>query len=297
MIILSKIRHTIVSIVRQIVSEIVNTELTIHEMQRLALESATIGISDIKILDNPLIVSLTTYSKRIYDVHLTIESLMQQTIKANRIILWLDENEFDDSNIPSVLKEQVKRGLEICFCKNLKSYKKIIPTLQDNLCSTIVTVDDDVIYPNDMLERMIKAYKKDEKCIYYCRGRIIGKKGKSINPYNKWKMVEDSNNRFDVIPTGIGGVFYPAGCFNKEVLNEDVFMSLCPNADDIWLRAMTLMNGFPCKLISYSGTFRYSFVNIDKNQGFALNNQNLWNNSNDKQFLSVFLKYNLLNKI
>ena len=34
-----------------------------------------------------LIVSLTSYGPRIQDVHLTIESLMQQTRKANRIIL------------------------------------------------------------------------------------------------------------------------------------------------------------------------------------------------------------------
>ncbi|MGL5426399.1 MAG: hypothetical protein ACRDAS_00590, partial [Cetobacterium sp.] len=84
-----------------------------------------------------IIVSLTTYNKRIYDVHLTIESLFRQTLMPNKIILWLAEDEFNRYNIPFMLQKLEKKGLEIGFCKDLKSYKKLIPTL--------------VKYPNDIV--------------------------------------------------------------------------------------------------------------------------------------------------
>ena len=48
------------------------------------------GIVDTKYCDHEIIVSLTTYGKRFYDVAITIESIMEQTMKANRIILWID---------------------------------------------------------------------------------------------------------------------------------------------------------------------------------------------------------------
>lgn len=294
--VISRIRHKFISVIRQIMSEIVKTELTINRMHKLSVRETEHGVSDNPVIDSSLIVSLTTYSDRIHDVYLTIESIMQQSQKANRIILWLDEEEFNNDNIPLILKKQSKRGLEIKYCKNLKSFKKIIPTLQIDFNATIITVDDDVIYPYDMIERMITAYNQNKKCIYFSRGRVIEKKHDSISDYGKWKMVTGNELRYDVLPTGIGGIFYPSGCFPKEVLNEDSFMKLCPRADDIWLRAMTLMNGYPCMKINYSGSFRYSFVNIDNNQGIALNKQNLWNNSNNKQFMDVFCKYKLFGK-
>ena len=42
--------------------------------------------------DQKKIVSLTTYEPRLYETYLAIESIMQQTVKANRIILWLPDS-------------------------------------------------------------------------------------------------------------------------------------------------------------------------------------------------------------
>ena len=48
------------------------------------------GVTSHRYGDADIIVSLTTYGRRIHSVYATIESLMEQTMKANRIILWLD---------------------------------------------------------------------------------------------------------------------------------------------------------------------------------------------------------------
>ena len=53
-----------------------------------------------------IIVSLTTYNKRINTVFLTIESIFEQTVKPDKIVLWLDKNEFSIDTIPSTLKNK-----------------------------------------------------------------------------------------------------------------------------------------------------------------------------------------------
>ena len=181
----SKIIHKFLSLTRLVQSEIVKTEQLIQQMQTLSMSCIDKGTSPAAIINSSLVVSLTTYKERIHDVHLTIESIMQQTVLPNRIILWLDENEFDDASIPIVLKKQIGRGLEIRYCRNIKSFKKLIPTLKMLPEATIITVDDDVIYPYDMIERMMSHYREDPKCIYYYRGRIIGRNGHKLKPYNK----------------------------------------------------------------------------------------------------------------
>lgn len=55
-----------------------------------------LGVSDRRYASHDIIVSLTTYGKRIWDVYLAIESIMQQTFKPNRIVLNLD-NSFRDT--------------------------------------------------------------------------------------------------------------------------------------------------------------------------------------------------------
>ena len=104
---------------------------------------------------NQIVVSLTTYGHRFRDVYLVVESIAHQTHRPARVILWLDELEFGSKDIPRLLRRQVGRGLEVRFCANYRSYKKLIPTL--NICpdSTIVTIDDDVLYPRDMLEQLV----------------------------------------------------------------------------------------------------------------------------------------------
>lgn len=128
---------------------IANNIIYFNEVQHLTnlmLNTNKIGIDKLFSINNSkVIVSLTTYNKRIYDVYLAIESIMQQTVKPSKIILWLDENEFRPDNIPNSLILQQKRGLEIRFCANIKSYKKLIPTLKNYSNDIIITIDDDVI--------------------------------------------------------------------------------------------------------------------------------------------------------
>ena len=114
-------------------------------LEQAVLHSAESGINGEKYCSHDIVVSLTTYGRRVHDVYLTIESLMEQTLKANRILLFLD-NGFRSTPLPITLKKLEERGLEIHFCKDIRSYTKLIPALMMCPDDAIVTVDDDMSF-------------------------------------------------------------------------------------------------------------------------------------------------------
>jgi len=258
------------------------------------LNDQSMGTSEEKYCDVDFIVSLTTYSKRLYDVYLTIESIMQQSRKANRIILWL-ENELESKNLPMALKLQQKRGLEIYYCTDIKSYKKLIPSLKLFPDNPIITIDDDVIYDVDMIDKLILGYLDNPKYIYYNRGHKMKLlKPNLLDRYLNWgwcsKSLDSSLMNF---PTGVGGVLYPPNCFDDEVFNQDVFLDICKTADDVWFKAMSILRGTQAKKVYTRNPNGEEYLENYQVQDIGLNNLNNTENQNDIQIKKVFDKYNL----
>ena len=246
------------------------------EYQRSAFADVSPGIGND--LEHHLVVSLTTFNKRINDVYLTIESLFRQSLKADKIILWLSREEFDQVDIPSSLRILEKRGLTIAICdEDLGPYKKFFYTVKDHPESLIVTVDDDVIYPPDMLDMLYRAWLKDPDSVHCHRAHKIGLGGNGeLLPYEQWdKNTSDSSRSRLIMPTGIGGVLYFPGCFHEELLNKALFLKLAPRADDIWLKAMTLKQGVLSKKIEDVRPWKLRFLTIDGSQLYALKHENM----------------------
>ena len=246
-----------------------------------------------------IIISLTTFGKRIHSVYLTLESLSSQTLKADKIIIWLAEDEFNRDNIPITLLNMQKRGLEIKFCRDYKSYKKIIPTLKEYPDEIIITVDDDMIYPYDFIEQMYHTHLKFPDCICCNRAhRIKFDKFNNLLPYNEWDWDWNpsqaiSEPAFHLFPTGAGGILYFPNCFDKEVLNEENFMKLAPTADDVWLKLMSLKNNVKCKLVDRHNSYGEAFIALDSSLINSLAEENVIDNQNDVQLKAVTNHYNI----
>ncbi|RQW63877.1 glycosyl transferase [Vibrio viridaestus] len=246
-----------------------------------------------------MVVSLTTYSKRIYQVHLVIESLGNQTIKPNRIILWLDENEFDLDNIPLMLKNLTKRGLEIKFVPNFKSYKKLLFCLAESPNSNIITVDDDILYPCYFIEGFEKELKKSPETVLAYRGhKIQFDKNGNVEKYSKWDLDSNDTQASKLIfPTGVGGVLYPVDSLHQDVLNYELASKLAPHGDDIWFKAMSLRNNRMSKLIRPRNGYEHDFIEIPMGQDISLFHQNVMNGGNNSQIKDVFEHFDLLKLI
>ena len=257
------------------------------------------GISNEKYTNHDIIVSLTTYGKRINDVAFTIESIMQQTVKANRIILWLD-NSFKEKQLPKCLENQRKRGLEVCFCDDIRSYTKLMPSLIQNPKDAIITIDDDLLYDCDLLERLIKAYLAEPQYIHACRVHrmILNDNGEPI-PYNSWEWLckEIGANRLNFL-TGVGGVLYPPNSLDDEVKNQDVFLEICKYADDVWFTAMAIKKGTLINKVITRSDRSEDYIINEGVQDVGLRHINVQDSHlNDWQIKAVFSKYDLYSKL
>ena len=70
-----------------------------------------------------VIVSLTSYPKRMYDIHLCLYSLLVQDFKPDRLILWLANEQFPngEDDIPRRVLDLKQWGLEIRWCEDTRS--------------------------------------------------------------------------------------------------------------------------------------------------------------------------------
>lgn len=273
------------------VQYLIDSSNQIYYLQHQALNSDSKLVSDKRVLESDLVVSLTTFSKKIQEVHLVIESIAQQSVKPNKIILWLDEDEFTIDNIPEVLKKQIQRGLEVRFCPNYKSYKKIIPTLKEHPGAYIITLDDDVLYGFNMIELFVREHAAFPDCIIGNRGhRIKFDKNEKVLPYKKWEYsTQNSDISHSVLLTGCDGIFYPPGCLHSDVIDTELFTQLCPSADDLWLKIMALRNNTPCKK---NESIPINLV-LKNHRDIGLANFNVKKGGNDRQFKALLEYYSL----
>ena len=242
-----------------------------------------------------VIVSLTSFGKRINEVYLAIESIMQGTLKPNRIVLWLSEDEFRGQLLPQALQLQQMRGLEIDYCEDIRSYKKILPTLKKYPEACIVTIDDDVMYEFDLLENLLRAHYHAPDDICACRmHRIALDEHNKPKSYLKWDLLinPDCKSNLHFLTSG-GGTLFPPHCFIDEFKNQTAFMSLCPFADDIWINAMILLSG---KQISKAFTHSklgcdYLEIRLDQDDALSKDNMNHVTCRNDDQFKAVCEAY------
>lgn len=272
----------------------IKTQIQIENYKMLALTSMASGVNSNLYCDKPIIVSLTSYGLRVNEVYLAIESLMQQTMRPNRIILWLSNDFNKPQRIPNILYKQVERGLEIKFCDDIYSYKKLIPALREFADSVIITADDDTIYPIDFVELLLKAYLNNPSHIYCNYGyQMSVSKTKEPESYDKWvKHIAKGSSLYN-LPTGVDGILYPPGCFYEDVLNEELFLELCPYADDLWFKCMSMLRGVEVEVISRLNNPRKEFVYIDSAASISLSRINRDKKLNDVQARKLFQKYHL----
>lgn len=114
-----------------------------------------------------IIVSLTTHNQRISHIHYVLDSLYNQTLCPDTVVLYLTKNEY--KRIPLIL-EKFKPWLQIKEVEDLRSYKKFIPALQNaNYNDVIVSLDDDLIYPPHLVSSLYEHFLNNENdLIAYC---------------------------------------------------------------------------------------------------------------------------------
>lgn len=220
-----------------------NVELRYWPWYRL--KPTRLGIEpDTTCYKHELVVSLTSFPARIHLVHYTIYSLLKQSLKPNRLVLWLGEENFPskEKDLPKTLLALKQFGLEIRWCKDWKSAKKLIPSLRKWPDAIVVTADDDLWYPRKWLQSLYQSWLSNERNIH-CGGIhpiALEDDGKPMS-YAEWGWnPHDSFPSFQNTQVGAFGALYPPHCLHPDVLDGDEFLRVSPTSDDFWFWAMAV---------------------------------------------------------
>ena len=121
----------------------------------------------------PIYCAWSPLPLRIGKVHLTIQSILRQSRPADRILLWLSKEEFpEEAQLPANLLRLKEKGLDIRFCDNIRSFKKVFYTAQEFENDVIVTADDDALYPENWLEGLWDTHEKYPGCVCCYRAHL-----------------------------------------------------------------------------------------------------------------------------
>lgn len=203
-----------------------------------------------------IVVSLTSYPGRIHTVHKVIRSLFAQKILPDLIVLYLSKEEFPhrENDLPENLLVCRGRDFEIRWVdENLGSHKKYIYAFGDFPESLIITVDDDIECRNTLVGELLELHRRFPHAIPAIRCHLIRFDGSGHHlPYNNWTM-EVGNYlpeacgvpSMRLFATSGAGVLFSPGSLPEEAFDRRAVMETCPRADDVWLKVMTTVAGWP----------------------------------------------------
>ena len=186
------------------------------------------------------IVSLTSYPARINKVWMVIDSMYHQTVKPQKIILALTKEEFPDEMdlLPKSLKRYLSKGLEIVFTDyNLHPHNKYYYALTHIKDKDVITIDDDLYYWPDTIERLYKIKKNNPGCICANRAFILRNDPRGIR-------LDDVRNEkgLYVWAQGVGGTLYIPEFRPQRLFDKDKIKQLSLNADDNWLKVHEILS-------------------------------------------------------
>ncbi len=236
-----------------------------------------------------LVVSFTSYPGRIPTIHTMIESVFNQTVIPGKTILWLSEDQFpgEINDLPESIRSYADKGLDIRFVKgDLKPHKKYYYAMQEFPDNPIITLDDDVEYPKDTLQKLWTSYQSFPHAVSAIRAHRISITNGKIGRYNEWTQNEPMFYRRPsmlAFATGVGGILYPPRCLPPVAFDKHLIEENCLLGDDIWLKCMEVLTDTP----TVSADIDVSFTYVEGTQDTALWKNNQSKGYNDNYFTDI----------
>jgi hypothetical protein len=195
----------------------------------------------------------------------------------DKILLYLSLDEFPhyENDLPKELLDCCGFDFQIRWVKeNLKSHKKYLYAMEEYPEALVITVDDDIECRNTMVGELLDGHRRFPHAIPAIRCHVImfDSSGKHL-PYNNWAMEVGNTypqtcNRpsMRLFPTSGAGMLLSPGSLPRCAFDQESILSTSLDADDIWLKVMTVLAGWPTvSLPGWQGA-----INIEGTQETAL---------------------------
>lgn len=236
-----------------------------------------------------IVVTLTSWTKRIGNVKKVVESIMDNTVQPDRVYLNLSKTEFNGIPLPEDLVEYFNSDERLIINwvpgPNTKAMKKVFPILdylEDD--DIIIDADDDILFPKDLIESRIKDFERHDRkcCITSNIKRSVGFNGKmnvvsamslfQKKMFNKWQKlftqeIIDTNNddRTYLTIIWLNG-YLSVGCTKWSV--QDLLKSYTMNPNDSLSGSKQIKMGRAYDRIAQSVFSKTSTKNIIDSFGY-----------------------------
>lgn len=234
-----------------------------------------------------VVVSLTSYPARYAVLPRVLDSLLRQTIRPNAIVLTLTKE--DVPSLPDTVQRYIRDGIVklLVADEDLKPHNKYFWAMREYPTYAVITVDDDIVYQNTMVETLLKGYWSHPDCVIARRVHKMEWKEGALMPYEFWAqrcktILEPSE---ELMATGVGGVLYPPNILGLSEGNLSKIKEIL-SADDIYLKSVEQKRGIKTLFVPDA---KDSPIKDEKVQEKALYKQNVWEGKNN-EYIRKFLK-------
>lgn len=261
------------------------------------LNATAPGVTDREYIPGKkVIVSLTSFGTRVEWCGPAIESIMEQTCKANRIILWLGHDFKAPHMIPQDLRMLEKRGLEIRFTDDIGPATKLIPALKEFPEDIIITIDDDSIYSYNLIDKLLRGHFRYPGAIVADWQDELFLDDESRIRY-RYISIHDTPHissapSLQPLALGCAGILYPPHSMHPDVMDVSLYKRLAPKADDLWFKIMQLRVKTPVLCVGETHPELNRRIAMEHHdQNLSLHRYNIHQNGNDIQLAALFAEY------
>jgi hypothetical protein len=208
-----------------------------------------------------VVISLTTIPSRITRLRPTLNSLLAQDYAPSGIYLAVPRRSARENRayqIPVWLAQHPAVAVIDCE-RDWGPASKLLPALlaeRERPDTLIIAVDDDNVYPREMVATFVRFSRKLPHAALCFRGHVVP-------PSGRWKQLRpifgtrvDVPTRMDIV-TGCGGILVKPAFFDQAVFNYE---SAPPSAffvDDIWFSGHLARRGILRYVIPSPAAFVY----------------------------------------
>lgn len=201
--------------------------------------------------ETQIIISISSERENFKDLPKTIYSILNQSLKPDRLILWLDSEYEDKLNLPYEITQFVKNGLEIRFVDNMKLYSKTMYALKEFQEAVIVTAVENQYYPKNWLETFYLSYIANPEDILAMHALQV------LRQDNILRLEKNSvlGSSYANIFCERYGILYPPKCFSTELFRKDIYLKYSQYSQEAWLWVMALISNRKIRVLKSSKRF------------------------------------------
>lgn len=190
-----------------------------------------------------IVLSLAPAAADYAAVKYSLQSLLNQTLQADKIIVQLGREHYQGKQFCYNFVNLLDQGVDLRWCADHGGYNQLLPTVRDYPDDIIITCGCAAVYPQNFLEALYANYKSKPGAAHcYYASRVI-------NDAEGLRFLfgagDTAKTDFLNMPHANLGLLLPPASMPAAAFDQDVYLRHAPRYCDLWYWLMLLSASVP----------------------------------------------------